>query len=672
MPNLKHPQRGFLDLPSHVRQFVYHYLGLTDKVIDLSSSYDEVVHPGELQDDPWVDYLACRHCLNDVIVKREDYHPMEEYWYCHDESKGRRSRTSDADCELEHCFKDDSHFQLLFTCKTLYAEIQELVYKENRFILDRGTPTGFQRFMKLNASSVRALTHLTIRLDGEPPETMDLSDHWTRTSALRSLKHYSRYGKQAYKEWYALVARLRESGIVPRQLNFFLIALVPDTKEAIFVLRPLQSLPTLRTCGIWLNHRRIPDLAAFIKDKVEELTRGKAGDVKIDDRVDKEKIPFRYLDLPPEIRCRILSFTDLCASPHLEWKPINFALDHFEPPQKAACDCHRFEDYLGKGAHIDGCMKPCIEITYSGMAGLEWEPDHRKHCCACSLDAPTWDRPDCKVNSDPYVCILDCPSHSSYIKVEKPVWKPSCHPLFLVSRQVRQDAIPVFFKTRKFVITSRGILPLRHLNRYPASYQPWTRPLPLPRTELSLFLSCMPKQALRHIRRLEWLLSSPETYRQFPRKAYFDYLDTIELMIQAMTLGNLTLIINVRAAYVRDHDRDKYIQFIWPGRNRRDVVVYDTILKPLCRLGEHGLKNCWLYLRMTRTARNAVQRRDISEKIWEKRIMGNQQYDAYEHGKPQEERIERTTGYRSSVPGGIHARSFEVYDEYIEGPPSWS
>ncbi|OAL48128.1 hypothetical protein IQ07DRAFT_646316 [Pyrenochaeta sp. DS3sAY3a] len=356
MPNLKHPQKGFLDLPLHVRQCIYHYLGLTDKVIDLSSSYDEVFHPGEPQEDPWVDYLACRHCLNDVIVKREDYHPMTEYWYCHDESKGRRSLTSDADCELEHCFRDDSHFQLLFTCKTLFAEIQELVYKENRFILDRGTPTGFQSFMKLNSSSVRALTHLTIRLDGEPPETMDLSDHWTRTSTLRPLKHYSRYGKQAYKEWYALVARLRDSGIVPRQLNFFLIALVPDTKEAIFVLQPLQSLPTLKSCGIWLNHRHIPDLAAFIKETVETLTRRKAGD-QIDGRVYKEKIPFRYLDLPPEIRCRILSFTDLSASPHLEWKPINSALDQIKQPQKAACDCYKFEDYLGKGGSFGGAVE---------------------------------------------------------------------------------------------------------------------------------------------------------------------------------------------------------------------------------------------------------------------------------------------------------------------------
>ena len=72
------------------------------------------------------------------------------------------------------------------------------------------------------------------------------------------MKHYSRYGKQAYKEWNELIARLRDCHIAPGRLSLFLVAMVSDMKEAALVLEPLHSLPSLKACGIWLNNKILP------------------------------------------------------------------------------------------------------------------------------------------------------------------------------------------------------------------------------------------------------------------------------------------------------------------------------------------------------------------------------------------------------------------------------
>ncbi|KAF2795482.1 hypothetical protein K505DRAFT_12483 [Melanomma pulvis-pyrius CBS 109.77] len=644
-------QLSFLDLPSQLRQRIYGYAGITNKAIDLSWSHDEITIPETEDEIGSTLELGCWHDGYYSMVKREEYFTLKQYWEYDEEWETRGMSTSDSCCEKEECFAQDSCFALLLTCKTIFLELWERIYGENRFLLDRGSPREFQRFMKFGSYSIRALTHLTIRLDGEPPERIDTSLHWTRTSDLLPMKHYSRYGKQAYKEWNALIARLRECPIVPGRLSMYLVASVPDVREARLVLQPLESLPSLKSCGIWLNCKSIPELKALIQQTVERLITRKEGEEEEEEEEEEEGkgVPFRYLDLPQEIRLRILGFSDLCASPHVEWKPPTSLLDKIDPVRRPCCDCHDYLGHIDEGIHFEGCKQEYIVVPRGARNGLEMEFDHiNDHCCVCPLDYQS----DCKLRNDPYMCIFDCSDHSSYTAPKRRAWRQYCHSLFLVNHQVRQDAIPIFFQKRHFVITPIYILPLRHLKRWSIAFHEWESN-PLPRTELSLFLSSMPKEALRHIRRLEWLLPAPESYLRLPRAAYFDYLDTIELMVQAMTLTNLTLVINIRATRIRDVTREGCnCDFKWPVRTSSEGAIYNTLLSPLCRLGENGLKNCWIYLRMIwKREYDQGYSRDNDEKMWERKIMGDERYDATREGKPWEERVERTTDIHPRGPG---------------------
>ncbi len=648
--------RGFFDLPLQLRERIYGYADIVGKVINLNTWHaDEVFDIEEIEED-WETYNerayhdiigqdirpSCWHNYNNTIVRREQYFPPTEFWGC--DFYGDACWDWTDRCLTEECYVYDSCFSLLLASKQIFREVYERIFQSNSFVVDRGQPRGFQAFISLGCYAIQNLTHLTIRLDGEPPEKIDLSAHWSRTSDLLPLKHQSRFGKQAYRDWNSLVRRLRESSIVPQRLKFFLIASVLDIHEARFVLEPLETLPSFKSCGIWLNQKPIPQLQALIKVTVERLTTPKEGEVV--EISEDDIMPFRYLDLPQEIRFRILQFSDLCDTSHLEWKPITSLLDRIAPLQKSVCNCHYDLGDIDEDLHFDDCERETRILSRSSGSGIEIECDDDKHCCSCGVPSfhGRFPRDPCKLKNDPYMCIFDCENHSCHLVTGKPrAWQPYCHPLFVVSNQTRQDAISIFFQNRQLVITCRGGLPLRHLKRDPDKYHEWGRPELLPRTELSLFLTSMPKEALRYIRRLEWLMPDPDNYRTLSRPAYFDYLDTIEVMIQAMNLPQLTLVINWRPARNRSYDSEGCgCDFRWPTRSESDGAVYDTILTPLCRLGEEGLKDCWVYLRRIYAGNDVYL--DSDEMRWEKKIMRNRRYEAFKRGKPQVERVEKGIG----------------------------
>ena len=628
---------GFLDLPKKIRQLVYQYAGLSGKAVQLNWQKNAIVAITPDYGDEIVE-SRCWHDANFSIVRREDYHTLEQYWEYDDTS--RVTVFSSSYCEKEECFAWSSCFALLLACKTTFLETYQMIYGENRFMLDRSAPKGFRPFFCLGVYAIQALTHLTIRLDGEPSDRIDMSLHWTRTSKLLPMKHYSRYGKQAYKQWMDLITRLRECRIAPGRLNLFLVTSVPDIREAKLVLQPLESLPSLKSCGIWLNEKPIPELQALLEETVKRLISPKEG---VDEQEEKTP-PFRYLDLPQEIRLRILSFSDLCSSAALEWK---LPTSSRKPTQIPDCDCYDDLGYIDEGMHYHDCKRVYKEITHDTENGLEYELNPITHCCSCIVQRWPVAGQECKLKNDPYMCIFRCPYHSSYT-APKTSWKYYCHALFLVSHQVRQDAIPVFFQKRQFVITPINVLPLRFIKYQPTASHLWD-PYPLTRTELSLFLAAMSSTALYHIRYLEWLLPARENYLKLQKGAYFDYLDTIELMAQAMTLTNLTLVVNIRATRIRERELEGCdCIFNWPVRDHSDDAFYKTILGPLGRLGEAGLKDCWIYLRLIRTVKNDgcyKYNRDAAEIAWEKKIMGNREYDALSRGKPWMERVGKLVGW---------------------------
>lgn len=221
------------------------------------------------------------------------------------------------------------------------------------------------------------------------------------------------------------------------------------------------------------------------------------------------------------------------------------------------------------------------------------------------------------------------------------ICRPRRHSLFWVSRQVREDAIATYYSLNRFYITpfySRKFPNFAYTGSY---YWPIYAPKGLRNIELSLYLCSLPFNALQHIRWLEWLLPSPiNNYLNPKSRAWFDYLDALEMMRNSMNIGTLTFVLNMAAegapffAYDRPYHSDD-----WQKEWRIGLA--------LRRLGR--LKDCFIYLSCYH--RN-IRAREHQEKLLEKAIMG-EDYDSAARGKP----LERITAMtRHQGESGLYGR----------------
>ena len=621
----------FYDLPLKARNLVYKYLDLTGYTVDLNYTELYVYPQNEYPDDSRADTIESLDS-GSIITRCEDYRTLEEYWeWSYDES---RIYSSSNKHKNDGCEKADFVAETVndyYGSKAEAPEIFMTIYKSNHFRICRGSPGGFAPFFRLPTDALCELGTLTVRLDGEPQETIKIDGDWSRLEQLAPLKLHSRYGKTALKEWGRLIQRLTEC-VRPSHLTLYLIVNVPDIKTAEAVLKPLEQLPTLKNCGIWLSSKSIPQLDRLIQMTIRRLTTPSIPTRTLDR-------PFRYLDLPQELRSRILEYSDLISGADLEWKPSLSSIGRIRDPR---CSCEKYLGHHFDAIHIEDCTTEYLEPSEFGKYFTDWDTAHisSEHCFLCERNSST--RTICKKTQGGFCeCIFHC-THSTNSSSTLSTSRKGVPSLFLVSHQVREDAIPVFFRRNRFVISPPGTVPIRFAARWPQRLFLYPVILTMQRVELSMFLTSLPRGAARHIRYLEWVLPQFANYRTAPRSTYFDYLDTIDMMKQAMNLPLLTLVLNLRVADQGGGWENKF----WPHRVRRDGKMYDTILNPLCRL--EGLKDCFLYLR--RIPREGVHHFnytnkqdymfDYDEMRYEKAIMGPK-YDSARRGKPWMERFEQ-------------------------------
>jgi hypothetical protein len=200
------------------------------------------------------------------------------------------------------------------------------------------------------------------------------------------------------------------------------------------------------------------------------------------------------------------------------------------------------------------------------------------------------------------------------------------HALFSVSRAVREDATAVYYSLNRIFITPLGSPTFSQLHLPYAP--PWPPPGGLyePRIELSLYLSSLRRGALQHVRWLEWIVPhTSENYLAPNTPAWFDYVDTLDMMRHAMNIPTLTFVLNMGAD--QDYVSDKHWYYhglveLWKW--------YARIALELQRLGP--LKNCFIYL--SRTYSDVAWRGRLETSL-EKDIMGDE-YDSAQRGKPTE------------------------------------
>lgn len=226
------------------------------------------------------------------------------------------------------------------------------------------------------------------------------------------------------------------------------------------------------------------------------------------------------------------------------------------------------------------------------------------------------------------------------------------HPLFSVSREVREDAIATYYSYNRFIITSYRSPTLRSYKEH-GHWPPWPSIATIRQVELSLYLSSITCNALQYIRWLEWILPiSTCGYLQPKSPAWFDFLDTLDMMAHSMNVLNLTFVLNMAAAGTIVDSQDDFMPI-----EANCYHYFGRIALTIRRLGK--LKDCFIYLgRYDDSARyNIHRRRQINwerehrERTLEKAIMGPQ-YDSRTRRKPEERITRLAQQYNHHLPYG--------------------
>ncbi|KAI1397390.1 hypothetical protein F4819DRAFT_472300 [Hypoxylon fuscum] len=239
-------------------------------------------------------------------------------------------------------------YSILQTCKTINAEVITIICSQNALVVVHGhVHYGLEFLRRLNPQQCSALTNLFIQLHLEAP----IFDNDIYESQLSSPP--ISLNPALVTSWQATAKHIL-SHTEPRTLNLrlFCDTVVSDTTFA--VLQPLRDFPgVLKDCELQLHHQR--DNTHVRAIAWETSTRAKGFDPSLRAR------PFRFFDLPAEIRWRILEYSDL-VTPHKEvyWSAnrgfrIATAIIRCEGEE---CDAH-----LHRGCRFLSCAESSSAMT---------------------------------------------------------------------------------------------------------------------------------------------------------------------------------------------------------------------------------------------------------------------------------------------------------------------
>ncbi len=204
--------------------------------------------------------------------------------------------------------------ELLLVSKAVHDEVLDLLYSQNKFLFRGHNCSDLTPLRRISARALAAMTSLLIRLNCWPCFNGH-NDIWVRPSGDRvcvDCRTFISNGDPAWgstdpvargwlPQWENLFTHL-SSSISPKRLRLTFICDVQDLESAELVVRPLTSLPTLAACTIRLGRRRDQyPLAALAREASLRLTRSYI----------PPPTAFRFQALPPELRFRILEFADL-------------------------------------------------------------------------------------------------------------------------------------------------------------------------------------------------------------------------------------------------------------------------------------------------------------------------------------------------------------------------
>jgi hypothetical protein len=373
---------------------------------------------------------------------------------------------------------------LLLTCKPVHEEIAAIVYSENKFVSIPKNPTDIGVLRKFSPRAVSHLRDLAVHLNTTSCARYPHFEPCCRDSLQDTsrLEYHDEPVKQVDADWRAFFSEWDRTMkhflayVTPDQLTLSLVCDVEDLTAACLALEPLRKISNLTDCSIRLGSHRDTRLQGLARE---------AALVAVGKSPRRTDHPFRYLDLAPETRLKILEYTDLVTPLNeVNWNPqggyyVEYWLDNCHVPGGCALDFHYACQFRKCSTHSrQGCF--CMRF------------------------------------------------HSAYTRNCR-CWAPP-QPLFLVCHNMREEAEAVFFRCNRFIVKPTG-----------GCFEP---PKSNPaRLEASRFLTTVVRpSALHHLRDLE-IIIPPFEPDYFPDggEAHLDWKGVISRLKSELCLPKLTL-----------------------------------------------------------------------------------------------------------------------------------
>ena len=452
---------------------------------------------------------------------------------------------------------------LLLSCRTVYREASALLYSANWFTIRYQSRRTLASLRALTPHALAHLTQLKVVLnesscheekgveDGSPgccitddPEDKVCCNSWGPKIHNPPLSESVTLCSLISAEWNATAVHLA-AHIIPGRLELHLVCdVVPGDLGAArrALLDGLRLLPPLKDCHIRLCDKRDPALLQLAHEAVLHARgiapREPPGTCsRTVGPSATAPAPPRLLMLPPELRLRVLEYTDLVTP----WNEISWTRSSGYTITRALCEKLMSGNDCPKEFHV-GCRFSQCQLTTRDA--------HPSMGCFC--------RRRHSVASSHCQC-----------------WAPPTA-LFLVCRALYAEATRVLYSQNRFIVFDG-----------PGGSKLWPfhpRDYPDNTFAASHFLRhAVPRHCLRHLRFLEVVFAA-FTHAGRPRvghPAFQDWVETLDWAKHELNLPALTVRL-VMARSAVSFPEDSHVMTQADGRSVLDV--YDSILQPLRRL----------------------------------------------------------------------------------------
>lgn len=262
---------------------------------------------------------------------------------------------------------------LMLTCRTIYSEVLQILFADNVFTAALHRP-GFLYRLRQSAGKIRVMRRLLIH--ARPDEKRNQSLLCCHRGAVASLpeqrpacqdhhhtRPHTRQNFLDFRETLKLVLANAQPGTLELGLSLFA---GNDIELADWLLSPLldKEAPLLAECAI--------DLGTGYKADRADLIHKYTTQSVIKPTNTAPRVPFRFADLPPELRRLVLSFMDIVVpGERIEWLPSGAWSMHIDPEHDLGCR----HDMLNWGMFPDG---PCL---HHGFFCAFWGSGRSQYCC---------------------------------------------------------------------------------------------------------------------------------------------------------------------------------------------------------------------------------------------------------------------------------------------------